>query len=209
MRQGKAVSAIVRMTVIFLLLAAVPVAFAGGGGRGGGGGVGSGGRAGGFSGGGIVGGSRSGATAGGSTRSGVIGSGTRAYNPTPRSEYLFPHHPFHRDKFFFSFGATTFVPGWWWYGPYSHYWVAPASYTYYGYPYPDYYYGYFDYWSDPCLLADPAYAPYCPPTATNPYYQGYNVPPVDYPSPPMAPPESGITPQSPTQPEEPSYPVIE
>ncbi len=115
------------------------------------------------------------------------------------------HHRFHRDVFFFGFGASAFYPAWWWYDPY-YYWGPPPGYysDYYGYPYYGYYdypyYGYYDspYWSDPCLSSDPAYAPYCQPGGS-PYQGAYGTAPVEYPL-PAAPtlPESGT--QSPPPP---------
>lgn len=132
---------------------------------------------------------------GGGSRGG--GSGRSHQFHGPRVQHRsHPHR--HHNYFSFSFGASAFGPGWGWYDPY-YYWGPSPYYTYYGYPYPDYYgYPYYpNYWSDPCLSPDPAYAPYCPPAADNPT-QGYSVPPVDYPSAPLPPqPESEGEPQSP------------
>ena len=209
MKQSSAVRTIIASILTLLLLVAVPVAFAQAGGRGGvggEGGIGGAGRVGGSRGGGVTGGSRSGGPVGGGARGGVIGGGERTHIlRTPSSHHRFHapsshHHSHHDPSFFFGFGVSTFAPAWSWYDPY-YYWGVPPyspSYPYYGYPYSDYYYGYPYYGSDPCLSPDPAYAPYCPPTADNLYNPGYSVPPVDYPSlaPPIQ-PESGREPQSP------------
>lgn len=203
MKKSAVVPSIIAVTLTLPLLFAVPVVFAQAGGRGGGGGgVGSGSR-----GGGVVGGS--GGVVGGAGRAGVIGGGSRGSFHLPSSR--FRHHHFRRNVFVFGFGASAFVPAWWWYDPYS-YWGAPPAYysAYYGYPsydyygYPSYdYYGY-PYWSDPCLSPDPADAPYCPPV-NYPYQGGYGAPPVDYP-PPAAPaqPESGSQWPSPPAPGQPT-----
>lgn len=179
MKYRRLIPAIVAEGLILLLLIAAPADLAQAGARGGGGGSGGGGRAGGFGGGAMIGGGRSGGSVGGGARGGVIGGGPSHPFRSPS----FRHHP-HRDHFFFGFGVSTFVPAWWWYDPYYYYWGPSAYYPYYGYPYPSYYgYPYYPYpGSDPCLSADPAYAPYCPPAAGEPP-EGYSVPPVDYPLP--------------------------
>lgn len=140
---------------------------------------------------------------GGGSRGG--GSGRSHQFHGPRVQHRFHPHR-HHNHFFFSFGVGAFAPGWW-YDPYDYRWGPPPSYPYYGYPYPGYY-DYPGYWSDPCLSPDPAYTPYCPPTADNPYYQGYSVSPVDHPAPaPPASPESGYESQPPTDLQQPTPPV--
>jgi hypothetical protein len=190
--KSKSVIASLMAVVLTLLLAlAAPDALAKGGGKGGGRGhPGSAGRASTF-------------------RSG----GGRSHQfHSPRAHQRSHHHRQH-NRFFFSFGASAFVPAWGWYDPY-YYWGPSPYYPYYRYPYPTYYgypyYGYPyypNYWSDPCLTPDPSYAPYCPPTVDNPT-QGYSVPPLDYPLPAPPPlPESGGEPGAQTPPQESTAPV--
>jgi len=205
----RVMSATMAMVILSLpLLLAVPTAFAQSGGRGGG--MGHSERSGGFGGRAVIGGGQSGGFVGGATRGGVAG-GTHRHGFTFGQTHSFGHRPFtghghhhhfgYNHSFVFGFGVGVFPPTWGWYGydPY-YYWGLPA-YPYYGY------YGY-PYWSDPCPTSDPAYAPYCPPTADNPYYPGYSVPSVDYPTlaPPVQ-PESGRESQSPAPPQQPPSPV--
>ncbi|WP_337287311.1 hypothetical protein [Candidatus Methylomirabilis sp.] len=184
MKLSSPVQAIVAGILMLLLFVAVPVAFAKAGGRGGGGAGRSGGR---------------------HTHVQRSPSSLHSFRDH-RSHAPSHHHRSHSNHFFFGLGVNAFAPGRWWYDPY--YYSGPSPYyTYYGYPYSSYY-GYPGYWSDPCLSSDPAYTPYCPPTADNPYDPSYSVPPVDYSSPALpTSPESSYELGPPTPPQQPTSPV--